>query len=207
MGAQRRTLLEQKLRGRQAKVCVIGQGYVGLTLAAAAAAEGFPTTGIDVDRARVDSLTAGDLVVPGVDNAVFADAIDSGRIEFTDDFDPVTTADVVVICVPTPVTEHRPDLSMVEAAAREVGARLRPGTLVVLESTTYPGTTEQVLAPLLERPRFRAGRDFWLAFSPERIDPGNVKFNLRSTPRVVGGIDPVSTELAASFLLAPWSTT
>ena len=184
---------------RRARVCVIGQGYVGLSLASAAAVEGFAVTGVDVDAGRVESLSRGDLVVAGVDETLFAGAVDSARLAFSTDFDVVAHSDVVVICVPTPVVEHRPDLSMIVSAGTEVGSRLRSSTLVVLESTTYPGTTEQVLAPLLERPRRRAGRDFWLAFSPERIDPGNAKYGLRSTPRVVGGIDDASTRLAAAF--------
>ncbi|WP_432478366.1 nucleotide sugar dehydrogenase [Nocardioides sp. GXQ0305] len=194
-----RTSLGRRLDTRTARVCVVGQGYVGLSLAAAAAVEGFHVTGIDVDAERVAALAGGELVVPGVEEALFVQAAESGRLGFGSDYDPVATADVVVICVPTPVHEHRPDLSMVESAGRAVGERLRRGALVILESTTYPGTTEQVLRPLLERPRFRAGQQFWLAFSPERIDPGNVKYGLRTTPRVVGGIDEASTELAAAF--------
>ncbi len=193
------TALRRRIDQRTARVCVIGQGYVGLSLAAAAAVEGFTVTGIDVDDARVAALGRGELVVPGVEELGYVEAMESGRLGFSSSWEPVETADVVVICVPTPVHEHRPDLSMVESAGVEVGRRLRRGSLVVLESTTYPGTTEQVLKPLLERPRFRAGQQFWLAFSPERIDPGNLKYGLRTTPRVVGGIEPVSTELAAAF--------
>ncbi len=193
------SVLRQRLEGRDARLCVIGQGYVGLTLAAAAAVEGLVVTGVDVDQSRVDALADGRLVVPGVEESLFVDAVDTGRLEFATSFEAVTTSDVVVICVPTPVHEHRPDLSMVESAGREVGARLRRGSLVVLESTTYPGTTETLLRPLLERRGRKAGRDFWLAFSPERIDPGNLKYNLRTTPRVVGGVDETSTELAAIF--------
>ena len=193
------TSLRRRIDSRAARVCVIGQGYVGLSLAAAAAVEGFCVTGVDVDGDRVAALGRGELVVPGVEEVLFAQAAETGRLAFAADFEAVSEADVVVICVPTPVHEHRPDLSMVESAGRAVGERLRRGALVVLESTTYPGTTEQVLRPLLERPRFRAGRQFWLAFSPERIDPGNVKYGLRTTPRVVGGLDDASTELAAAF--------
>ncbi len=191
--------LRRRLDNRSARVCVIGQGYVGLSLAAAAAVEGFSVTGVDVDEGRIAALAEGELVVPGVEEGLFLQAAESGRLAFAAGHEAVSSADVVVICVPTPVREHRPDLSMVEEAGRAVGERLRRGALVVLESTTYPGTTEQVLRPLLERPRFRAGTQFWLAFSPERIDPGNLKYGLRTTPRVVGGIDPASTELAAAF--------
>ena len=193
------TSLRRRIDNRSAHVCVVGQGYVGLSLAAAAAVEGFTVTGIDIDPGRESALDRGELVVPGVEEGVFLDALDTGRLAFSSQWDLVETADVVVICVPTPVREHRPDLSMIESAGAEVGRRLRRGSLVVLETTTYPGTTEQVLQPLLERPRFRAGQHFWLAFSPERIDPGNLKYGLRTTPRVVGGIEECSTEIAAAF--------
>ncbi len=199
MATQLASTLRQRLESRKARVCVIGQGYVGLTLAAGAAAEGLTVTGVDIDAARVAALADGRLVVPGVDEALFADGVDSGRLEFSTTFESVADSDVVVICVPTPVHEHRPDLSMVESAGRAVGERLRRGSLVVLESTTYPGTTENVLRPLLERRGRKAGRDFLLAFSPERIDPGNLKYNLRTTPRVVGGFDEASTEVAGAF--------
>ncbi len=193
------TTLGRRLDEKKARVCVIGQGYVGLTLAAAAAVDGLTVIGVDVDHDRVAALSDGRLVVPGVDEALYATGVDTGRLEFSTAFDAVADSDVVIICVPTPVHEHRPDLSMVESAGRAVGERLRRGALVVLESTTYPGTTETVLRPLLEKKGRKAGRDFWLAFSPERIDPGNLKYNLRTTPRVVGGVDETSTELAVAF--------
>ncbi len=199
MGESRGGKLLGRIRDRRGHVAVVGQGYVGLTIAAAAAAEGFEVTGVDIDDDRVRDLSNGRLVVPGVDEALFADAVDSGRLTFASDYECVTHSDVVVICVPTPVLEHRPDLSMVETAASEVGQRLTGHTLVVLESTTYPGTTEQVVRPLLESGGRRLGRDLFLAFSPERIDPGNVKYGLRTTPRVVGGLDQASTEMATAF--------
>ncbi len=194
-----RSALERAITGRTARVCVVGQGYVGLTLAAAAAVEGFDVSGVDVDAERVARLAEGLLVVPGVEDGLFSQAVDSGRLRFSTGYEAVADADVVVVCVPTPVTDHRPDLGMVESAGREVGARLDGDTLVVLESTTYPGTTEQVLRPLLEAHGARLGEDLWLAFSPERIDPGNLKYGLRTTPRVVGGADDPSTRLAAAF--------
>lgn len=192
-------LLRQRLDTGQARLAVIGQGYVGLSLAAAGAQAGLQVVGIDVDADRVGALTAGRNVVPGVPDDLFALAFETGRLHFTTGFDRVREADVVVICVPTPIHEHRPDLRAVERAGQEVGSRLHRGQLVVLESTTYPGTTEDVLRPLLERGRLRAGRDFLLAFSPERIDPGNLKYGLRNTPRVVGGVDEASTTAAAAF--------
>jgi UDP-N-acetyl-D-glucosamine dehydrogenase len=196
--SERAKRLRRLIETRQARVGVVGQGYVGLTLAAATSVEGFSVVGIDVDESRVAALSEGRQVVPGVDDLLFLDACERD-LTFSTSYDALTGCDVVVICVPTPVVEHRPDLSMIEAAGREVGIRLKPGALVVLESTTYPGTTEQVLKPLLEARGRKVGRDAWLAFSPERIDPGNVKFGLRNTPRVVGGVDEASTELATTF--------
>ena len=192
------SLLSNLARGT-VRLSVVGQGYVGLSLATAAATEGLHVVGVDIDADRIESLSNGENVVPGVDDGVFAMAFDSGRLSFSTDFSSVAESDVVVICVPTPITDHRPDLTAIESAGREVGRRLRKGRLVILESTTYPGTTEQVLRPLLETGRMRAGRDFLLAFSPERIDPGNTKYGLRNTPRVVGGLDDQSTAAAARF--------
>jgi nucleotide sugar dehydrogenase len=192
------TLL-RRIEDSTARVSVVGQGYVGLSVAAGAATAGMRVDGIDADAERVAQLTLGHNVVPGVPDVTFDLAIDTGRMSFTTDAAVVAAADVVLICVPTPLIEHRPDLTAVEAACRAVAPHLRAGALVVLESTTYPGTTEQVVRPLLEAHGLRAGRDFLLAYSPERIDPGNVKYGLRNTPRIVGGLTPESTEAAARF--------
>jgi UDP-N-acetyl-D-glucosamine dehydrogenase len=191
--------LLRRIDERAVTVCVIGQGYVGLSVAAGAAITGMQVDGIDSDPERAGALAAGRNVVAGVDDATFDLAMDTGRLRFGTDFAAVEGADVLLICVPTPLIEHRPDLSAVEAACRAAAPHLRRGTLVVLESTTYPGTTEQVVRPLLEAHGLRGGRDFLLAYSPERIDPGNAKFGLRNTPRVVGGLTPASTEVAAAF--------
>jgi UDP-N-acetyl-D-glucosamine dehydrogenase len=191
--------LLDRLSSGPLRLSVVGQGYVGLSLAAAAAQEGISVVGIDIDDRRVHALSAGRNVVAGVEDAAFAMAMDSGRLAFTTDFDSIRNADVVVVCVPTPIRDHSPDLSAVENAGREVGRHLRGGQLVILESTTYPGTTEDLLRPLLEQKRWRVGRDVLLAFSPERIDPGNTKYGLRNTPRVVGGVDELSTRAAADF--------
>jgi UDP-N-acetyl-D-glucosamine dehydrogenase len=191
--------LHLRIAERDIDLVVVGQGYVGLSLAAAAAVEGMRVTGIDIDEERITALAAGRNIVPGVEDGVFAMAVDSGNLSFSSGYAAVESADIVVICVPTPVVDHRPELRAIESAGRLVGERLRAGTLVVLESTTWAGTTEQVLAPLLEVNGLRAGADFHLAFSPERIDPGNTKYGLRNTPRVVGGINPDSTKSAALF--------
>jgi len=191
--------LQKRIAGGGACVCVVGQGYVGLSVAAGAALAGMIVNGFDTDVGRVEALSQGRSVVPGVAESSFRDAMATGRLGFGTDPRVIARADVVLICVPTPLIDHRPDLSAVESAGRLVGEHLSSSTLVVLESTTYPGTTEEVLRPLLERSDRRAGREFWLAYSPERIDPGNERFGLSEVPRVVGGIDPASTELARAF--------
>ncbi|HET6815574.1 MAG TPA: nucleotide sugar dehydrogenase [Actinomycetota bacterium] len=191
--------LRRRLLARDARVAVVGQGYVGLSLACAAAEAGFEVTGIDVDADRVDALAAGQLVVPGVDQATFASGVATGRLRFTADGVDLATSDVICICVPTPVRDHTPDLSYVEQACRDVARHLVGGRLVVLESSTYPGTTNDLVAPLLEASGQRAGRDFLLAYSPERIDPGNTEFNFANTPRIVGGTSAEATAAAALF--------
>jgi nucleotide sugar dehydrogenase len=191
--------LQSRIDAGAPTVVVIGAGYVGLTVASAAAVAGMPTTAVDLDRERVDGLDAGRLVVPGVDSKLFAEAIGTGRLAFRTDAAVVAGADVVLLCVPTPLIDHRPDLSAVEGAGRMVGEHLRADTLVVLESTTYPGTTEDLLRPLLEADGLRAGKDFLLAYSPERVNPGDDRFPFRDVPRVVGGASKAATRAAASF--------
>ena len=191
--------LLSRLTERSARVCVVGQGYVGLSVAAGAAATGMTAYGVDRDELRIADLQAGRNVVPGVDDTLFDAAVASGRLHFGTDLAIAGGVDVVLLCVPTPVVEHRPDMSFIEDAGRALALHLRPGTLVVLESTTYPGTTEQVLLPLLEQSGLRAGEDFLLAYSPERIDPGNTTYGLRNTPRVVGGLGQEATDAVTAF--------
>jgi len=196
---KRTAMLRRRILSRRATVAIVGQGYVGLSLACAAADAGFPVTGIDVDASRIADLQRGILSVPGVDETVFRDGMTSGRITFTTEPDALGASDIVLVCVPTPLRDHTPDLRFVEEATRMVAEHPAPGRLVVLESTTYPGTTSQVVQPILETSGQLAGTDFLLAYSPERIDPGNEEFNLRNTPKLVGGITPEATGLASLF--------
>jgi UDP-N-acetyl-D-glucosamine dehydrogenase len=192
-------LLRRRILHREAKVAVIGQGYVGLTLACSAADSGFSVFGIDIDPLRILQLQAGELVVPGVSKEIFDRGFKSGRITFSVDADLVSQADIICICVPTPAKEGVPDLSYVVAASNTVAAHLPAGSLVVLESTTYPGTTNGPLREALEHSGLRAGGDFLLAYSPERINPGSAEFELEGIPRIVGGMTPEATGIASLF--------
>lgn len=192
-------LLRRRILSRSACVGVVGQGYVGVSLACASAEAGFRVIGIDVDEHRVRDLQEGKLAVPGVQESLFRDGVATGRIEFTTSAAPLIDCDVILICVPTPLRDHTPDLSYIERCCRQVAEQLGSGPLVVLESTTYPGTTEEVVRPLLEASGRSAGHDFLLAYSPERIDPGNEEYTLRNTPKVVGGMGGEATGVAALF--------
>ncbi len=192
--------LEVRIRTRAARVAVIGLGYVGLPLAVEVASSGFRVLGIEVDEARVDSVRAGRSYIGDVPSTRLTELVNTGRLWATSDYSVLTQADVIVICVPTPLTRSKePDLSYVRDAATGVARHLHAGTLVVLESTTYPGTTEELVRPLLEARGLRAGQEFFLAFSPERIDPGNRAYPLRQIPKVVGGLTAACTELACAF--------
>ena len=189
--------LRNKIEGHSARLGVIGLGYVGLPLAVEMARVGFQVTGLDVDRAKVDAINAGDSYIPDVATDALAEMVRAGRLQATQSLDTIEQLDTISICVPTPLRKSRdPDLSYILAAVEAVGTYVRPGQLVVLESTTYPGTTREVVLPVLERSGLQVGEDFFLAFSPERVDPGNPTYTTKSIPKVIGGLTPECTALA-----------
>jgi len=196
------TLLEL-IRTRQARVGVIGLGYVGLPLAVELAHAGFTVTGFDVDAAKADAINAGQSYIPDVAGPHLAASVKNGKLSATTDMSQLGSMDAIDICVPTPLRKTKdPDLSYVVLAVEAVAARLRAGQLVILESTTYPGTTDEVVQPMLEDTGLVADRDFFLAFSPERVDPGNQQFTTRNIPKIVGGVGPASTEVARALYSA-----
>ena len=189
--------LDRALRTRDATIGIVGLGYVGLPLALSAVRAGFRVIGFDVNPERVTRINAGEPVIAHLDTASVRAALDTGRFRASQDMDGLAEPDAILICVPTPLTRQRePDLSFVRATAADIARRLRPGQLVVLESTTWPGTTQEVLKPILEATGLASGRDFFLAFSPEREDPGNATHTLASTPKVVGGDGAAARDLA-----------
>jgi UDP-N-acetyl-D-glucosamine dehydrogenase len=188
------------IRERRARVGVIGLGYVGLPLAVEFARAGFATIGFDVDESKVGQINAGQSYIPDVPTPDLAAQVQAGRLRATADMSGLGAMDVVDIAVPTPLRKTRdPDLSYVVKAVEAVADALRPGQLIILESTTYPGTTEEVVQPALEAKGLKPEQDFFLAFSPERVDPGNARYTTRTIPKVVGGIGPASTEAAAAL--------
>jgi UDP-N-acetyl-D-glucosamine dehydrogenase len=189
--------LEQKLRKKEAVIGIVGLGYVGLPLALAFAKAGFVVKGFDVQQKRADLVNKGQSYIADADGKTLAAAVSEGRLEATTDQSRITEVDVICICVPTPLTKTKePDLSYVINESEIISKYLQPGQLVVLESTTYPGTTRELMLPILERSGLKAMRDFYLAFSPERVDPGNKNYRIKNTPKVVGGIDAKSGKLA-----------
>ena len=189
--------LHESILSRQARCGVLGLGYVGLPLAVAFAEAGFKVLGFDVDAERVATVNAGKSHIPDVSVASLERLVRDGLLRATDDQNRLAEVDIINICVPTPLGKTRdPDISHVVAATEQVARSLRRGQLVILESTTYPGTTRDVILPRLEATGLSAGEDFFLAFSPERIDPGNPRFGIKNTPKVVGGLDAPSGELA-----------
>jgi UDP-N-acetyl-D-glucosamine dehydrogenase len=192
--------LRDRLRSRRARTGVVGLGYVGLPLAVELAKAGFHTTGIDLDERKVQSIHDGRSYIPDVPTADLQKLRAAGTLDATTDFSVVASLDTINICVPTPLRKTKdPDMSYIISAVEAVAKHLHPGMLIVLESTTYPGTTDEVVQPLLEQTGLKAGQDFFLAFSPERVDPGNPTFQTHNVPKVVGGLTPACLALAGEL--------
>jgi UDP-N-acetyl-D-glucosamine dehydrogenase len=191
------TRLEARIRDGSARVGILGLGYVGLPLSVEFAAAGLAVLGFDLAPAKVEAVNRGESYIKDVPAEKLEPLTRQGRLRATTDFEALGECDAVIICVPTPLSKTKdPDLSMVVEAARAIGARLRHGQLVILESTTYPGTTEELILPILTEGGLQVGRDFFLAFSPERVDPGNGRFSTRNTPKVIGGLTPACSRVA-----------
>ncbi|MDZ7620525.1 MAG: nucleotide sugar dehydrogenase [Patescibacteria group bacterium] len=192
--------LRQRIDQKTARIGIIGLGYVGLPLVRAFEAAGFHTIGFDVDPAKVERLRAGESYIEHIPGEWIGRCVSQGTFEPTADMSRLGEADALLICVPTPLSDSRdPDLAYVEQTTEAIAKTLRPGQLVVLESTTYPGTTRDVMLPILATAGLAVGKDFFLAYSPEREDPGNPNFSAEKIPKVVGGIDPISSSLAAAL--------
>ncbi|AHF10913.1 MULTISPECIES: nucleotide sugar dehydrogenase [Dehalobacter] len=189
--------LKKKIENHTARIGVIGLGYVGLPLAVEKGKVGFPVLGFDINAEKVAMVSAGENYIGDVKNEELKELVDKKILQATTDFTKLADCDVVIICVPTPLTITRdPDISYMKASAEEVGKTIRQGQLVTLESTTYPGTTQEVILPILEQSGLKVGQDFFLAFSPERVDPGNKRFSTKNTSKVVGGVTPYCLEIA-----------
>jgi UDP-N-acetyl-D-glucosamine dehydrogenase len=195
-----RTLLEEKICSRTARVGIVGLGYVGLPLAVEFARAGYTVTGIDLSEEKAAKVNRGESYVGDIPSAALAELVDCGKLRATTDFSVVAGLDTINICVPTPLRKTKdPDMSYIVSACGEVAKYFHPGMLVILESTTYPGTTEEVVLPLLATNGLETGTDFFLCFSPERVDPGNSTFQTRNIPKVVGGVTPACTEMGRLF--------
>ncbi len=192
--------LEEKFRTGKARLGTIGLGYVGLPLAVEFASAGLDVTGFDLSEEKVAAVNRGQSYIKDVPPERVKGLVSAGRLRASTDFGPLAECDAIIICVPTPLSKTKdPDLSMVVDAAKSIAEHLRPGQLVVLESTTYPGTTEELILPLLTERGLTVGESFFLAFSPERVDPGNPRFNTHNTPKIIGGITPACTRVAQTL--------
>ncbi|MBD1372178.1 nucleotide sugar dehydrogenase [Hazenella sp. IB182357] len=195
-----KTVLQQKIEDKTAVIGVVGLGYVGLPLAVEKAKAGYHVIGFDVLAHRVDMVNEGVNYIGDVVDSDLKQMIQTGQMRATTDYSLISEVDAVAICVPTPLDLYQqPDTTYVEASGSEIAKYLHPDMLIVLESTTYPGTTEEVLQPILEASGLKVGQDFYLAYSPERVDPGNKEFNTKNTPKVVGGVTKTCTKVAASM--------
>ena len=194
------TELASKIKAKTARVGVVGLGYVGLPLAVEYAKAGFSVTGIDVQNSKVDSLNAGTSYIQDVPTREVKELVADQKLRATTDFSVISELDTINICVPTPLRKTKdPDMAYVVAASEQIAKYAHPGMLVILESTTYPGTTDELVRPMLEKAGVQTGTDLFLCFSPERVDPGNPKFQTRNIPKVVGGITPACTEMGVLF--------
>ena len=192
--------LGQKIADKTVQLATVGLGYVGLPLSVEFARAGIHVTGIDIDGNKIDAIRSGESYVRDVPSSTVRKLVEEGTFSATSEFDVLAEKDAVIICVPTPLSKTKdPDLSLVINAATEIAKRLRPGQLIVLESTTYPGTTEELILPRLKESGLRVGEGFFLAFSPERVDPGNTTWNTRNTPKIIGGTTPNCLEAACAL--------
>ena len=192
--------LRRKIETHQAHVGVVGLGYVGLPLVVEFAQAGFCVTGIDIQQSKVDSIMKGESYIQDVPTSVLKPLVEAGKIRATTDFSVVGQLDTINICVPTPLRKTKdPDMSFIVSSCQEIAKYFHAGTLVILESTTYPGTTDELMLPMFERDDLKIGEHFFLCFSPERVDPGNPQYQTKNIPKVVGGITPACTQIGALF--------
>ncbi|WP_088555115.1 nucleotide sugar dehydrogenase [Calderihabitans maritimus] len=192
--------IKQRILDRTAKIGVVGIGYVGLPLAVEKGKVGYDVVGIDENPKRVAMINRGENYIGDVKDEELRELVERGKLRSTGDFSVLTDCDVIIICVPTPLTENKdPDISYIINVTEQISKYLRPGQMVSLESTTYPGTTEEVVLPLLEKSGLKVGKDFFLAYSPERVDPGNKRYTTRNTSKVVGGVTEACLEVAVTF--------
>jgi UDP-N-acetyl-D-glucosamine dehydrogenase len=190
-------ILTQKIHDRSVRIGVIGLGYVGLSLAVEFAKTGLEVTGIEIDADKLASLHAGQSYVQDVKPYEVKGLLADGKLLLADDYHVVSQLDTVSICVPTPLSKTKdPDISYIAGATQAIVPHLHPGQLIVLEITTYPGTTDEVILPELQQAGLQVGKDFFVAFSPERIDPGNAQFRTQNTPKIIGGVTPNCTQIA-----------
>jgi UDP-N-acetyl-D-glucosamine dehydrogenase len=193
-------ILEEKIRSRRARVGIVGLGYVGLPLAVEFAKAGFSVTGIDVSEGKTQRVNAGDSYVGDIPSSTLAPLVAAGKLRATTDFSAILELDTINICVPTPLRKTKdPDMSYIVSACQEIAKHFHAGMLVILESTTYPGTTDELVLPMLTKSGLQVGRDFFLCFSPERVDPGNPRFQTANIPKVVGGCTPECTHMGSLF--------
>jgi UDP-N-acetyl-D-glucosamine dehydrogenase len=192
--------LANKIQNKTAVSGIVGLGYVGLPLAVEFARAGLPVIGFDITQGKVDTLNRGESYIQDVPTAILGPLVKAGTLSATTDFSELAKVDTINICVPTPLRKTKdPDMSYIVAATEEIAKYLHPGMLIILESTTYPGTTDELLLPMLEKSGLKCGEDFFLCFSPERVDPGNPNFQTYNIPKVVGGMTPACTELGRQF--------